>query len=175
MKMIIGGMVAVGVIVVGWYIWGVNNHKVDDSMMPEEDVSSDEAVMEEEVQNTEDDQVMSTGEASMMDEGDRYVEYTKENFEKSVDMRRVLFFYASWCPTCRPVDEDLREKFASIPQDMRVIRINYNDTDTDAEEKALADKYGVTYQHTFVQIDDQGNVVTKWNGGKTEDLLKNIQ
>jgi thioredoxin-related protein len=53
--------------------------------------------------------------------------------------------------------------------------VNYNDTATDQAEKELAKKYGVTYQHTFVQIDAEGNEVTKWNGGKIEELLHNIR
>ena len=43
------------------------------------------------------------------------------------------------------------------------------------EEKDLAKKYAITYQHTFVQIDGLGKEVTKWNGGKTDDLLTNIK
>ena len=39
----------------------------------------------------------------------------------------------------------------------------------------LAKKYGITYQHTFVQIDSQGKEVTKWNGGQTDELAANIK
>jgi hypothetical protein len=55
-----------------------------------------------------------------------------------------------------------------------IIRVNYNDSDTDPAEEALADEYGVTYQHTFVQIDENGNEVAKWNGGEIEELLERI-
>lgn len=105
----------------------------------------------------------------------RYVPYTKEALEATSDTRRVLFFYANWCPTCRPVDENLENSKVTLPEDVKVIRVNYNDTETDQEEKDLAKKYGVTYQHTFVQIDSQGNEVTKWNGGDVTQLLENIQ
>jgi thioredoxin-related protein len=47
--------------------------------------------------------------------------------------------------------------------------------ETDQEEKDLAKKYGITYQHTFVQIDSKGNEITKWNGGKTDELLAKIK
>jgi hypothetical protein len=56
-----------------------------------------------------------------------------------------------------------------------VIRVNYNDPDTDATEKELAKKYGITYQHTFVQIDSTDQVVTKWNGGRLKELLSNLK
>jgi thiol-disulfide isomerase/thioredoxin len=104
-----------------------------------------------------------------------YVEYSPEILARSADQKRVLFFYASWCPTCRPADADFKANQSQIPAGVSVIRVNYNDPDTDQAEKDLAQKYGVTYQHTYVQIDQNGNQVTKWNGGKTAELLANIK
>ena len=105
----------------------------------------------------------------------RYVEYSKSAFEGASAKRRVLFFYASWCPTCRPADASFKAGANEIPEDMVVIRVNYNDPDTDNAEKELARKYGITYQHTFVQIDSAGKEVTKWNGGQLSELLANIK
>lgn len=114
-------------------------------------------------------------EESTMQSDARYVTYSTDALDNAANTRRVLFFYANWCPTCRPVDENLQTSQATLPEDVTVIRVNYNDTDTDQEEKDLAKQYGVTYQHTFVQIDSQGNEVTKWNGGDVTQLLENIQ
>lgn len=105
----------------------------------------------------------------------RYLEYSPAVLAETSDQRRVLFFYANWCPTCRPADADLRTNETRIPADVRVIRINYNDSETDPGEKTLAEKYQITYQHTFVQIDADGNPVTSWNGGDTRELLNNLQ
>lgn len=105
----------------------------------------------------------------------RYKPYSSSVFEQSGNKRRVLFFYADWCPTCRPADTAFIQKANQIPQDVAVIRVNYNDTNTDAEEKALATQYQITYQHTFVQIDENSEVVTKWNGGELPELLANIK
>ena len=108
--------------------------------------------------------------------GERYVEYTRQTLNESADRRRVLFFFANWCPTCIPADANFRANEDRIPEDVVLIRVNYNDTDTDEEEKALARKYNVTYQHTFVQIDQEGNMVTIWNGGASiDDLLSRIK
>ena len=114
----------------------------------------------------------------MMDDkksGSGYVEYSKSALDNSSDNRRVLYFYASWCPTCRPADANFKENTSKIPEDVTVIRVNYNDPETDQEEKDLAKKYGITYQHTFVQIDGTGKEVTKWNGGQINELLSNIK
>ncbi|OGM32055.1 hypothetical protein A2803_00615 [Candidatus Woesebacteria bacterium RIFCSPHIGHO2_01_FULL_44_21] len=104
----------------------------------------------------------------------RYVEYSKRLSENSVDKRRVLFFYANWCPTCRPANAELEARISEIPEDVVVLRVNYNDTETDTEEEALAQKYGITYQHTFVEIDQDGNEVKKWNGGGLDQLLAQV-
>lgn len=105
----------------------------------------------------------------------RYIVYSKANLEDAKNTRRVLFFYANWCPTCRPADEAFSQNENKIPQGVTLIRVNYNDTETDQEENDLALQYGITYQHTFVQIDENGNVVTKWNGGQIDELLQNIK
>lgn len=105
----------------------------------------------------------------------RYLEYSNSTLENSVNNRRVLFFYASWCSTCRPADANFKENINKIPENVSLIRVNYNDSDTDLEEKDLAKKYGISYQHTFVQIDSEGNEITKWNGGQIDELLSNIK
>lgn len=111
----------------------------------------------------------------MMADTVRYMPYSEGTLEKKTDSRRVLFFYANWCSTtCIPADINFQKNTAKIPVDVRVIRVNYNDTDTNSEERALAVKYGVVYQHTFVQIDSKGNVVTKWNGGDIDELLSRL-
>ncbi len=105
----------------------------------------------------------------------RYTSYTKAVYDASADRRRVLYFYATWCPSCKVANEDFLANPNKIPEDAVVLRVNYNDPDTDQEEKELAQKYGITYQHTFVQIDAEGKEITKWNGGKIDELLTNIK
>ena len=105
----------------------------------------------------------------------RYVEYASGTLDMYAGQRRVLYFYANWCPTCRPADAEFKANANQIPDRVVLIRVNYNDSDTDSEEEQLATKYGITYQHTFVQIDSNGNEVTKWNGGQIAELLANIE
>lgn len=105
----------------------------------------------------------------------RYVEYSKSVLDQAVDKRRVLYFYATWCPSCKTANEDFMANSNKIPKDVIVIRTNYNDPNTDQEEKDLAKKYGITYQHTFVQIDSTGKEIAKWNGGQTDELTANIK
>lgn len=104
----------------------------------------------------------------------RYLEFSLDSFALISSPRRVLFFYASWCPTCRPADTSFSQNQSRIPEDVTIIRVNYNDPQTDQAEKDLALKYKITYQHTFVQIDAEGNIVSTWNGGQIDQLLAKI-
>ena len=103
----------------------------------------------------------------------RYLEFENGLIENTPG-KKLLFFYANWCPTCRPVDKELQENSEKIPEEITIIRVNYNDPDTDQAEKDLAKKYNVTYQHTFVLIDENGNEIKKWNGGEMDKLLSEL-
>lgn len=105
----------------------------------------------------------------------RYIVYSKSALDQAANKKRVLYFYANWCPICRPIDKEFSANMDKIPDGVVVIRVNYNDSDTDAEEKNLANRYGITYQHTFVQIDAAGNKIALWNGGGLTELLTNIK
>lgn len=117
----------------------------------------------------------NTSDEDMTKEGSRYLIYDNNALDETANSKRVLFFYANWCPTCRPIDAELRQNSDQIPTDVSVIRVNFNDPETDEKEKELASTYGVTYQHTFVQIDENGNEVTKWSGGGLDEILENIK
>ena len=83
------------------------------------------------------------------------------------EMPTVLFFNASWCPTCREAREDFIAHSDSL-MGVNLILVDYDNSDE------LQKKYGVTYQHTFVQIDTDGEALATWNGGGTDELLANI-
>ncbi len=131
---------------------------------------SDETIMQGEDKANNSEKMVDDTSASS-----RYVENSNTALQNASGNRRVLFFYASWCPTCRPADAEFRNYKDKIPADVVVIRVNYNDPETDQEEKDLANQYGVSYQHTFVQIDSDGNEITKWNGGQIDELLSRIK
>lgn len=100
-----------------------------------------------------------------------YKDYSTEIVaeEQRTGNKVVLFFYAPWCPYCRAADAVFKAKPQDIPSGVTVLKTDY-DSNTD-----LKRKYGVTYQHTFVQIDAQGDMVSKWNGGDIDNLIKYIK
>ena len=105
----------------------------------------------------------------------RYLPYTESAYQSAKDKRVVLYFYATWCPSCKVANAEFLASPEKIPEDTIVLRINYNDPDTDEDEKALSRKYGITYQHTFVQLDKDGKEITKWNGGGIAELLAKLK
>lgn len=101
--------------------------------------------------------------------GDKYSEYSPESFAAAAGKKRVLFFHATWCPTCKVANEAFTSNPSGIPEDVIVFKTDY-DTYGD-----LKKKYGITYQHTFVQVDEQGNELAKWNGGDIDLLRTNLK
>lgn len=82
------------------------------------------------------------------------LDFVKADYDAAVksDKLVVLYFYANWCPICRvEVPNELYPAFNELTTD-RVIgfRVNFNDNETDADEKNLAREFGVAYQHTKV-------------------------
>ena len=94
---------------------------------------------------------------------------TLDQYEGSKDMYAagdvVLFFAADWCPTCQTTTENLEADPAAIPAGLAIVRVDYDNSDE------LKKQYGVTTQHTFVQVDAEGNEVAKWTGSLTADEI----
>lgn len=97
----------------------------------------------------------------------RYREYSESEYGLAADQKRVIFFHASWCPTCKVANEEFTSQADKIPEDVVLFKTDY-DTETE-----LKKKYGITYQHTFVLVDENGDEIKKWNGGGIEELINN--
>lgn len=94
------------------------------------------------------------------DTRDGYVTYADYTADKAAFSSGpvVLFFHADWCPKCRETDSNLTADPASLPDGLTVVKLDF-DADT-----ALRQQYGVTVQHTFVQVDAAGEKVGAWTG-----------
>ena len=100
--------------------------------------------------------------ASEMMHSGNYIAYAPEQIASAAaNGKVVLFFHASWCPTCRNLDTDIKAHLKDIPSNLTILDVDY---DNSAE---LKKKYGVTYQHTFVEVDANGTLIKKWSGSPT--------
>jgi thiol-disulfide isomerase/thioredoxin len=97
----------------------------------------------------------------MMVKGATYEAYSPEKLANAEAGNVVLFFRAGWCPTCRTVDADIKANMNNIPANLTILDVDYD------KSSDLKKKYGVTTQHTFVQVDSKGNLIKKWMGGST--------
>lgn len=137
----------------------------EDGVMMEDDTTMDSGMMEKDGAAMNDDILMesSTRPGTVED-------YDPSKLVLAEDGDVVMYFYANWCPTCKALDKDIEANLDSIPDNTHILRVNY---DTEAELKR---KYGVTYQHTFVQVDADGELVKKWSGSPTlSSLVSQIQ
>jgi thiol-disulfide isomerase/thioredoxin len=92
-------------------------------------------------------------------------EASKERF---ADADVVLFFNANWCSTCKIARDNIESNLESIPSNLAIVVVDFDN------ETYLRKKYGVTIQHTFVQIDKDGNLLAKWAGSTTaEEIAEN--
>lgn len=109
-----------------------------------------------------DTQITQTPSASQETAG-AYIPYEtyKAEAEKYADSEVVLFFNASWCSTCKLARGDFEASLNQIPKDLTIVVVDFDDS------LELRKKYGVTLQHTFVQIDNSGEALGKWSGSVT--------
>lgn len=76
----------------------------------------------------------------------RYADYVDGNTMEYAYKKTILFFHASWCGDCQAFDKILRE--GPIPAGVQILKVDYD------SRQDLRQKYGVTKQSTFVELDD---------------------
>ena len=79
-----------------------------------------------------------------------YQEYSAEKIAASDAEHILLFFHATWCPSCRALDTDITTNSDEIPAGVEIYKVDY-DTKT-----ALKQQYGVTTQHSIIEINADG-------------------
>jgi len=150
----IGGAVLVLIIIVGAFL------RPHDSMEPAMQ-EKDTAMTDDSMKDTD---AMMDADGAMMKSG-TYEAYSADKLALANSGNVVLFFRASWCPTCRTLDADIKANISSIPEGLTILDVDYD------HSTALKQKYGVTTQHTLVQVDAEGNLIAKWTGSPTLTAL----
>lgn len=136
------------IIILGGSVWfTLSDKNVERDAMMKEDIA---------VNDAKGDVMMTPESGTMMTKG-VYEAYSPEKVTAAGSNKVLLFFYADWCPICRPLDADITAHLSNIPSDITILKVNY-DTET-----ALKQKYGVTYQHTIVEVDSKGTLIKKWS------------
>ncbi len=91
-------------------------------------------------------------------------DYTKDATARA-GTKVVYFFHATWCPDCKATD-------ASLTSGRRPRRPHRWSRSTTTPRPDLRKTYGITQQHTFVQVGPDGAALAKWTGTRTGEAIK---
>lgn len=138
----------------------------DEAMMKDDAMAKDDAMKDDKMS----DDSMKSDDAMMSKEGS-YITLAAYNANKAkyADSTKVYFFHAPWCPVCKGIDEEISADTSKIPDGVTLIKTDY-DSNT-----ALRQKYGVTYQYTFVQVDGSGNEVKQWSATNYDEVVDGMK
>lgn len=150
------------IIIVAGIIFFAINQSAGTTIEQQDTLTEEQSMIEEDTMIEDSD--MEEGQVAGV-----YTEYS-EDLVASAEGDVVLFFHANWCPTCRGLDKALNEELGDIPESLTILKTDYDN------ETLLKQKYGINIQHTLVQVDNDGEMITKWTGGSNlDDILSKLQ
>jgi thiol:disulfide interchange protein len=89
-----------------------------------------------------------------------YQKYSKEKLAEADSKTVILFFKASWCPSCKALDKNINENLSQIPDDVLILEVAYDKSSGATEEELeLGKRNNVNYQHTLMVVDTNGDKV----------------
>ena len=142
------------VIVIGYF----SNMQRDSAIPGEEKIMEDgKEMIEKETEGMMDKNgsAMEFSGAVLAGKNAPLLDFKKADYDAALktDKLIALYFYANWCPICKAEFPQMQTAFNELTADNVIgFRVNYNDDETDADEKALAREFGVPYQHTKVFV-----------------------
>ncbi|MDP3769487.1 MAG: thioredoxin family protein [bacterium] len=127
--------------------------KKDDAMMEKKDENT---MMEKKGdEKTSGDTMMQYSGAILAGKSALLLDFKKADYDAALtsDKLIVLYFYANWCPICKAEFPVMQDTFNELTTDKVIgFRVNYNDNETDSDEKNMAREFGIAYQHTKVFV-----------------------
>lgn len=145
-------------------IMSENGDSMNESMMDDGSMEEGQEMIDDGSMMEEDESMMVEKDGMMVSSGS-FENYSPEKLSRAEEGDVVLYFNATWCPTCNNLNKDINSNLDNIPSDLSILKIDYDNS------SELKRKYGITYQHTFVQVDSQGNQIAKWSGSPTLQAL----
>ncbi len=148
-KILIIAVIILALIAVVALVLSTRSYPAVENKIETEQIAIDDPSENSETQDTETEDTYTTVKTGS------YIPYAKSSLTDQVN---VIFFAASWCPSCAELDRNLSASLNSIPGNLTILKTDYDNS------QDLREKYGVTIQHTLVQVDSEGNLIKKVNG-----------
>ena len=144
-------LILIGVLGAGW--WRINFQQNNKASLRDEMVVDTKMMNEEEKKEK----------VAM------YVNYKSDYLKQYANKDKLLFFHAAWCPTCKAAETEITKNIGELPQDLVIVKVDYD------TQKELVNKYKITYQHTFVLVDSQGEQIKQWSGGGVKTINQQLE
>ncbi len=164
------------VLVLGGVAYYANRSQVKDIKIAEEKEATAQKEEEAVMKKDEGAMIKYSG-AVLAGKSAPLLDYNKADYDAAVksDKLVALYFTANWCPICKVEIPNLYAAFNELTTDKVVgFRVDYNDSDTDADEKNLARQLGVAYQHTKVFLKNGKQVLKSPESWSKERNLSEI-
>jgi thiol-disulfide isomerase/thioredoxin len=125
-----------------------------------ETVKKEDKMMKDEAMVKKEDSVIMKKDEAMVKIAGSYSAYSSSAVTAALAAKKnvVLFFHASWCPSCKEANANFLKETA--PANTAVFKVDYDTS------KDLKVKYGVTSQHTFVSLNADETLKKKSSGAK---------
>lgn len=104
-----------------------------------------------------------------------YKDYQKVDLDQALSNKQIvlLYFTSNWCNECLKQDMLNKELFDELTQESLVgLKIHILDSETTVETDAIAKKYDVTKEQSFVLLNKDGAIAFKYTGILDKELLK---
>ncbi len=167
-KLLVIIAVVTGVLLIGGGALAFNNSQnnkkeADNIAMEKEAMAKDDAMKKTEGDSMKKDDAMS--------KSGSYVTLADYNADpaKYADSKKVYFFHASWCPICQGIEKEINADTSKVPAEVTLIKTDFDSS------TALRQKYGVTTQYTFVQVDNNGNETAQWSATSLDKVIAGIK
>lgn len=163
-------IIVIILLVIGWLFLYSNNTSIKEELVEQntQDILV-ENTNSENIENTNSENIANTNSESIENVSvkieNKYREYWSDLLV--ADKTNVLFFAASWCPSCKSADKNFSTE--TIPDNINLLKVDYD------KYSDLKEKYSVTMQHTFVIVDKDWNEIKKWSwASNVADLVKKL-
>ncbi|MCP4523521.1 MAG: peptide-methionine (R)-S-oxide reductase MsrB [Candidatus Gracilibacteria bacterium] len=111
---------------------------------------------------------LNSGETKNTIINSQYTNYSDEKLQNAKEEFLILFFHATWCPSCTKFEEKVLEE--TIPDNIKIFKVDFDTQHT------LRKKYNIITQTSFVLVDNNGNVKKRWIGAKQiQDIVQQLQ